>query len=107
MAELTLKQHLEQIDHAVDGMRTTDDQRDVIINGIQKKIRGYIAGITRVQSKQMHMAILAGLDELGPEIDRLACDVDYPGNIGNRDTDPAPDMEIEIIPGSEKRPKTG
>lgn len=100
MAELDLKTYLGQVDHAVESLREPENpERNQEIDAIQKQIRSYIEGITRVQSKQMHLAILAGLDELAPRIELLV-----QTSINDRPTDPAPAPEVELIPKSEKRP---
>lgn len=72
MPEITLPQYLEQINHALDGLKEpTSPERAQEIADIQKKVRAYIEGISRVDTKQMKLAILAGLDEIAPRIEKL------------------------------------
>lgn len=73
MSEITLPQYLAQIDHALDNMaEPKSPERDKEIADIQKKIRTYMVGISRVNTKQMKSAIMAGLEELAPRIESLA-----------------------------------
>ncbi len=72
MSEITLPQYLEQIDHALDGMREpVTIERDSEIASIRKKVRTYLEGISRVDTKQMKLAVLAGLEEIAPRIEAL------------------------------------
>jgi hypothetical protein len=73
MPEVTLPQYLAQIDHALDGMvEPKSPERDAEIASIRKRVRTYLEGISRVDTKQMKMAIIAGLEEIGPRVDALA-----------------------------------
>lgn len=97
--EMTLPHYLAQIDHAVESLREPENiERNQKIDAIQKRVRTYIEGITRVDTKQMKMAILAGLDEIAPEIEALVAD-----QPGERPTWPSPEPQVETIPKSERR----
>lgn len=88
MPEIHISQYLGQIDHLLDGLEEQgNEERAKEIAAIRKKVQEYQVGIQRVDTKNMVMCILAGLEELSPRIEKLVAD-----NPETRPTWPSPEM---------------
>lgn len=86
MPEMHISQYLKQIDHCLEGLEEPgNEERAKEIAAIRKKVREYQVGIQRVDTKNMVLCIMAGLEELAPRIEKLVVD-----ETGNRPTWPAP-----------------
>lgn len=89
MPEIHISQYLKQIDHCLEGLEEPgNEERAKEIAAIRKKVQEYQVGIQRVDTKNMVMCILAGLEELAPRIEKLVAD-----NPETRKTWPAPEPE--------------
>lgn len=74
MPEKHISEHLEQTQHLLDHLEEPgNEERSQEIAAIREKIKAYQVGIQRVDTKNMVMCLLAGLEELTPRIDALVC----------------------------------
>lgn len=72
MPERHISEHLGQVLHLLDNLEQPgNEERTKEIAAIREKVQAYQLGIQRVDTKNMVMCILAGLEELTPRIDAL------------------------------------